>query len=147
MMSFVHQSRLPHSPEKVFAFHEREDIFALLIPPWQKVEIVSRSGGLQVGARVEFRLLFGPFYLTWLAVHTEYERNRLFVDEQVRGPFASWRHRHVFVPDGAGCVLRDEIAYSLPLGLDPLFGGLAQRNLRRMFEHRHQVTAGELAVS
>lgn len=146
-MRFVHQSRFPVTPERVFAFHERDDVFQILVPPWRKVRIVSRSGGLKVGARVEFRLLFGPFYLTWVAIHTEFERNRLFVDEQVRGPFASWRHRHVFEPDGAGCILRDEIAYSLPFGLDPLFGSLAQKDLRRMFEYRHRMTANHLAIA
>lgn len=147
MIHFVQQSRLAAPPEAVFAFHEREDIFKWLIPPWQKAEIVSRSGGLETGARVEFRLFFGPFFLTWSAIHTEYERNRLFVDEQVRGPFAFWQHRHVFLPDGDGCILRDEIACSLPFGLDPLLGWLVRRDLRRMFTYRHEVTAKHVGVA
>lgn len=141
---FRHQSRLSASPEKVFAFHEREDIFSLLLPPWQKVKVISREGGLKTGARVEFRLLFGPFYKTWVAVHTEYEPNRLFTDVQEKGPFAFWRHRHRFIPDGDGCILSDEVEYALPLGLTPILGWLVEKDLRRMFEHRHQVTAREV---
>ncbi|MFN0104407.1 MAG: SRPBCC family protein [Bryobacteraceae bacterium] len=145
MLQFVHQTRLAASCEEVFAFHKRTDILNLLIPPWHKVRIVSRRGGLETGARVEIRLLFGPLYITWVAVHTDYQKNRLFVDEQVRGPFAHWRHRHVFQPDGGGCILRDEISYSLPLGLDPLFGWLVAKDLRRMFMYRHETTARELS--
>lgn len=141
MRHFVHQSRFAASPEALFAFHERGDIFNLLLPPWQKVQVISRSGGLKVGARVEFRLRFGPFYKTWVAVHTEYEHNRLFTDEQQAGPFAYWRHRHIFQPAGDGCILRDEIQYELPLGLDPLLGWLVEKDLRRMFRYRHDITA------
>ena len=32
----------------------------------------------------------------WVALHTAYEKNRLFVDEQIDGPFARWIHRHEF---------------------------------------------------
>jgi len=145
MPQFVHESRLPHPPETVFAFHQRSDIFSLLVPPWQKVKVISRTGGLRVGARVEFRICLGPFFKTWVAVHTEYEHNRLFTDVQEKGPFAFWRHRHRFLPDGDGCLLRDEIEYSLPLGLDRLLAPLVERDLRRMFTFRHAATARALA--
>lgn len=145
MRHFVHQSRFAACPEAVFALHERDGIFDLLIPPWQKVRLISREGGLKTGARVEFRLLFGPFRKTWVAVHTHYEHNRLFTDEQQQGPFAYWFHRHIFQPDGDGCILRDDIEYSLPLGLDPILGRLVDKDLRRMFIYRHQATARALA--
>ena len=144
---FVHQSRFPVPVEKLFAFHERPDIFQLLVPPWRKVQIVSRTGELQTGARVEIRLLFGLFSKTWVAVHTEYEHNRLFTDVQESGPFAYWRHQHIFRPDGAhASTLRDEIDFALPLGLNPILGWLVERDLRRMFVFRHQATASALAL-
>ena len=147
MLRFVHQTRFAASVEAVFAFHERDDILSLLLPPWQKGRVISRTGGLQVGARVEFRLWIGPIPVTWIAVHTAYEHNRLFVDEQEKGPFAYWRHQHIFEPDGDGCILRDEIDYSVPLGLDPLVGWLIERDLRRMFKFRHEVTARAVVVT
>lgn len=144
---FVHQSRLAAPPETVFAFHEREDALRLLIPPWQKVEILSRTGGLEAGARVELRLRFGPFSITWLAVHTACVRHQFFVDEQQNGPFAYWRHRHDFLPDDGGCILRDTVDCRLPFGLTPLFGWLLARDLRRMFQYRHAATARALGLN
>lgn len=144
MLQFSHQSCFSAPVERLFAFHERDDIFTLLLPPWQRVRVISRSGGLQTGARVEFRLLFGPFYKTWVAFHTEYERNRLFTDVQEKGPFAYWRHQHIFQRDGAGSILRDQIEYSLPLSLDPVLGWLIEKDLRRMFDYRHKATAKAL---
>jgi ligand-binding SRPBCC domain-containing protein len=141
MLQFVHQTRFPATPEAVFAFHERDDILSLLMPPWHKVQVISRTGGLKIGARVELRMLLGPFFVTWIAVHTGYEHNRLFVDEQQKGPMKYWRHQHIFQPDGDGCILRDEITYSLPFGLNSLLGRLVEKDLRRMFTYRHEVTA------
>lgn len=147
MRTFIHESRIRATPQAVYAFHDRDDIFARLIPPWQKVRVVSRQGRLEAGARVELRIYAGPFYVTWIALHTECEPDRLFVDEQERGPFQYWRHRHVFVPDSGGCLLRDEVTYSLPLRLELVVGWLLDRELRRMFNYRHEVTAREIVVA
>ncbi|MBI2686175.1 MAG: SRPBCC family protein [Acidobacteria bacterium] len=146
MNQFVHETRYPFTADQLFAFHERPDALNLLLPPWQRVRVISRTGGLAKGARVEFRIYIGPIPITWIAVHTEYKRNEIFVDEQQKGPFAYWRHAHIFIPNGAGCVLRDEIAYSLPLGLTPILGWILNRPLRRMFDYRHAVTAREVAA-
>jgi len=143
MVKFVYESRLPVPPQAVFAFHERPDILDLLSPPWPRVHVVSRTGGLRVGARVEFRIHLGPFYLTWVAVHTEYEHNRLFVDEQQKGPFRYWRHRHLFLPGGDGCLLRDEVTFDTFAIASPL----VRKQLHKMFHFRHAVTARELAAN
>jgi len=91
----------------VFAFHERADVLTLLTPPWQKVNVVRREGGLKKGAVVEFLIHAGPFRVRWLAQHVEYEKNRLFTDIQVTGPFRSWTHRHIFEPVAEGTRLTD----------------------------------------
>ncbi len=141
-MRFEFITRIAAPVEKVFAFHEREDIFAYLIPPWQKVQMVSREGGLEVGARLVFKVFAGPIPITWVAVHTEFVRNRLFVDEQEQGPFAYWKHRHEFSTDGDGSVLADRIEFRLKGGpiVDALFGWLVRIQLLLMFRHRHSVT-------
>ena len=141
-MRFEHITRIAAPVEKVFAFHEREDIFSYLVPPWQKVQMISRVGGLEVGARLVFRVFVGPIPITWVAVHTDFVRNRLFVDEQERGPFAYWKHRHEFSPDGDGSILADRIEFRLKGGpvVDGLLGWLVRLQLLLMFRHRHAVT-------
>ena len=44
------------------------------------------------------------------------ERPHTFTDEQLRGPFARWHHRHVFERHGAGTRMTDEVAWAAPLG-------------------------------
>jgi ligand-binding SRPBCC domain-containing protein len=140
---FVKESVFAASAEKVFAFHERPDAFERLQPPWQKSEIVKAPTSLHVGTRVIVRVKIGPIWQTVEAEHVAYEAGRMFADRMLTGPFASWLHRHVVTPRGANeCSLADEIDYELPLGaLGRIFGGgIARRELERLFEHRHAVT-------
>ena len=142
MLTFVKESILPASVARVFAFHERPDAFALLQPPWERVEILRPPTSLDVGTQVELRTKVGPFWMRILAEHVAYERGRSFEDVMRRGPFAHWHHKHLFLEHPLGCRLRDEIEYLPPMGwcgrlLDPI---LVRPRLRRLFEHRHAVT-------
>jgi ligand-binding SRPBCC domain-containing protein len=148
-MQFVQESVLPASVEEVFAFHERPDAFALLQPPWDRVEIVTPPCSLDVGTRVELRTKVGPFWVAIVAEHVAYEKNVGFEDVMRKGPFARWHHRHLFFAHPDGCRLRDEIEYAPPLGwlgrlVDPL---VVRPKLRRLFEYRHAVTLREVLAA
>ena len=138
MVTFVKSVLIAAPMEAVFRFHERDDALALLAPAFPPVRMISSTGGIKIGARVELRV--GVF--SWVALHTAYEKNRLFVDEQIRGPFAKWVHRHEFEAAGAGTRLTDRIAYELPGGslVNILFGWTVKIGLHNMFAHRHRVT-------
>jgi ligand-binding SRPBCC domain-containing protein len=124
--------------EKVFAFHERSDALTLLSPQFPPVRIIRKTGGIEPGAVVELRI--GPLH--WDAVHTAYERNRLFVDEQTRGPFARWIHRHEFEDLGVMTRLTDHVDFQLPGGpaVNAVLGWLIKLGLRGMFRARHATT-------
>lgn len=66
--------------------------------------------------------------VTWEAKHlglrqrltsriTALERPRMFVDEMQRGAFKSLRHLHLFLPEGDGTRMIDEMTYASPLGV------------------------------
>jgi ligand-binding SRPBCC domain-containing protein len=142
-MKFISESIIHASPERVFAFHELPDVFARLMPPWEKSRIIESAPNLLPGATavVETRIL-GLITKRWVARHTIYDPPRMFEDVQVEGPFAYWRHRHLISPHALGATLRDEIDYEPPLRF---LGRLAapviiEPRLRRMFDYRHKVT-------
>jgi ligand-binding SRPBCC domain-containing protein len=124
--------------ETVFAFHEREDAISILSPAFPKVRMIGMTAGIQPGSQVELRV--GPF--SWIALHTAYEKDRLFVDEQIKGPFAKWVHRHEFEDAEGKTRLTDRVEYLLPGGalINLLFGWIVNLGLRPMFSHRHRVT-------
>jgi len=111
MAEFVKTVLIDAPVNDVFRFHEREDALVLLSPAFPPVRVISRSGaGIEPGTRLELRI--GVF--TWIALHTAFEKNRLFVDEQIRGPFAKWVHRHEFESAGSGTRLTDRVITNCP---------------------------------
>lgn len=122
--------------EAVFGFHERDEALKLLTPPFPPVKI-RRTGRLEPGARVE--LSSGP--MRWIAVHRAYEKNRLFVDEQVDGPFRRWIHRHEFEDFAGKTRLTDRVEYDAPGGA--MANALVRPLLAALFAYRHRVTQRE----
>ncbi|TNF30484.1 MAG: TIGR01777 family protein [Deltaproteobacteria bacterium] len=147
MQTYERKTLTPVPPAELFAWHERPGAFERLAPPWERLRVVAREGGIRDGGRLVMQVKKGPLWLTWEALHRDYLAGRRFVDEQVRGPFAHWLHTHGVEPaDGAASQLVDRVDYQLPLGwLGRLVGGRStKRMLRRMFDFRHQRTVSDL---
>ncbi len=149
MLQFQYSSLINAPVEQVWDFHDRPDILQQLTPPWQPVKVVRRVGGLGVGAVSEFQLWLGPIPVTWVAVHSECQPYRLFVDVQQRGPMVSWTHRHEFQLEGQQTRLSDRITFELPGGwlAELLLGWWVKARLTDMFRYRHQVTQRACAES
>jgi len=145
-MRFVKESVFPCTVEELFAFHERPDAFELLQPPWDPVEIIQPPASLEVGTRVKLRSKVGLFWVDIVAEHVAYTKNERFEDVMVKGPFAKWHHKHLFLPHAEGSLLRDEIDFEPPLGvLGRLVAPVAvMPRLRKMFDYRHDVTRRHL---
>jgi ligand-binding SRPBCC domain-containing protein len=142
-MRFVKESVIRAGPERVFAFHEQPDVLSRLIPPWESARVIQAAEISNVGSQAIIETkIFGPFTARWVAEHRIYEPPRLFEDVQVKGPFRSWRHRHIIEPHASGAILRDQVDYEPPLGfLGRAFAPLLlQRRLEKLFEYRHEVT-------
>ena len=142
MLNFTYSSLINATVDKVWQFYERPDILDLLTPPWQPVTVIRREGGLGVGAISEFRLSLAGIPVPWIATHIECEPNRLFVDEQTKGPMESWLHRHEFINKNGKTKLIDTISYEIPGGWlsEAILGWWVDARLRDMFRYRHEVT-------
>lgn len=144
---FIRKIRVPVSAEELFQWHARTGAFERLQPSWEKIEIISRSGGLEKGSRIELRVKVGPFWKRWISEHQDYQKGKFFQDLQIEGPFRYWNHFHRFESDGpSSSFLVDELEYSLPLG--SLGWGIAgkriEKKLDRLFRFRHHITAEDL---
>lgn len=142
-------STLPVSAEEAFAWHERPGAFERLTPPWERVEVVERTGGIQDGGCASLRVHTGPVRLRWIAVHRDYVRGRRFVDEQVEGPFSHWIHQHLFEPVGpAASRYTDRIEFAPPFGTLGAAAGmwLARPRTERMLAYRHAMLRSDLAA-
>jgi len=141
------QSRLPVTAEEAFAWHMRAGAFERLSPPWERVEVLQRTGGIADGDRVVLRVHSGPMSVRWVAVHRDFVPGRQFADEQVEGPFNHWLHLHRFDPLGPDAsVATDRVEFSPPFGTLGAATGMwvARPRIERMLAYRHRVLPADL---
>jgi uncharacterized protein len=140
---------MPVSASELFRWHEQPGAFERLTPGWQPTRVVSRTGGITPGSRVEVEvpMLGGLLHQRLLVEHRDYVPGERFSDVQLSGPFASWVHSHIMQHDAPGrSSLVDRIDYALPLGAlgDVAAGWFVRRSLDRLFDFRHARTRSDL---
>jgi ligand-binding SRPBCC domain-containing protein len=132
---------LDHPLDSVFAFFAEARNLERITPPWLSFEVLrTEPEQMQAGTLIDYRLRVHRVPLRWTSRIEEWEPGSGFVDRQLRGPYALWRHRHRFESEGSGTLVRDEVDYALPLGrlgdlAHPLF---VRRDLERIFAFRQE---------
>jgi apolipoprotein D and lipocalin family protein len=125
----------------VFRWHEQPEALAALTPKLL-VRIEQQDGGIRDGARVTLSIGIGAARVSWKARHYEYIAGRRFCDEQVQGPFAVWRHAHLFEPIGPSQTLhQDRIEFALFRRgrLNRFAAAMLRPVLTLAFAHRHRI--------
>jgi ligand-binding SRPBCC domain-containing protein len=130
---------------QVFAFFADPHNLARVSPPRLRLRVSSSTGPLRAGAVLDVRATWFGLPVSWRTYIREYDPPHRFVDVQVRGPWARWEHRHLFLDEGDGTWVEDRVTYRLPLGPlgRALHAALVGRQLRRAWSYR-QARLGEL---
>lgn len=168
MPTFRYETLLPYSRAEVFRWFSRPGALVRLTPSYFGKVHNEPSDGLNpgstaamgVGAPGAAGMWLGSVRamlptglpvprpeLRWDALHTVLVPGESFTDVMVRGPLASWSHKHSFFDGEPGStVMVDEVRYELPT---PVRVGWAQHRLeaelRRMFAFRERQLRGDLA--
>jgi len=139
------EQRLPLAQEPLFAIFCDAGNLARITPP----ELAFRFEtplpiDMRVGAEIAYRLRLWGVPFRWRTRITAWDPPHGFVDEEIRGPFALWRHTHGFrrSPDGAGTIMDDRVEYALPLApVGEVAHFVVRRQLDRIFDYRRQIVA------
>ena len=145
--NYIKEIKIKSPVEQAFDWHAREGAILRLMPPWAPLRMVSRKGqGIGKGVKVKFRLNLFKIPMIWEAEHIEYQRNKLFIDHQLRGPFSKWIHTHKFKSDSdESFTMEDNVEFKLPFGfLSRPFYRFARKEFERMFQYRHRVLKYDL---
>ncbi len=94
---------------------------------------------------ISFRPLpLSPIRMKWDALIAEFEWNRHFCDEQIKGPFAYWRHCHRVSEEKRngkeGTLVVDDLTYELPFGVlaEPIHSLFVRGQIEEIFAHRQR---------
>ncbi|MBI1846387.1 MAG: SRPBCC family protein [Candidatus Rokubacteria bacterium] len=139
---------LPLPRSQVFAFFAEPANLARVTPPWLRFTLVGAPPVMAAGAVLDCRMRWLGVGLAWRAYIREYDAPYRFVDVQVRGPYARWEHRHLFLEERQGTWVEDRVTYRLPLG--PVGRAVhalcVRRQLAAIWDYRWGQVAARLAT-
>lgn len=125
--------------DDVFAFFSQPQNLATITPPSLGFTIRELPpGGIRQGARIVYRIRVAGVPLTWVTNIARWEPQRMFVDEQLRGPYRKWVHTHTFEAADDGVQMHDRVEYELPFGfIGRVLGGwFVRRQIAFIFAYR-----------
>ena len=118
-------TQLPLTPDEAFDLSLDVNVHADSMAASREAAVAGiTSGRMTLNDQVTWRAWhFGvPWRMT--SRISDLQRPSCFVDEQVKGPFARFRHEHIFETVGNATRMIDRIEFAAPLGW---FGLLAER--------------------
>jgi len=130
---------LPVSPTEAFEFFQDPSNLAPLAPPWLRLRLVEPfPKPLRKGALVEYRIRIFRLRMHWVVLTTEFDHPNRIQDEQVRGPFKSWKATREFRRVKDGTEMAETARYSMRFSilgvlLHAIFVG---PRLHRVFDYR-----------
>jgi ligand-binding SRPBCC domain-containing protein len=139
MPQFVFSGVYPQPVSRVFAVFCRPANRVRLASTKLNMQLLAGPDCLRKGSRLTFRVRrYGLSQTIELEV-TAFTPEEILIEEQVRGPFRSWRqcYRVETTPEG-GTLLRETIEYEPPGGLLGLqiTAKVIERDLRELYEQR-----------
>ena len=103
---------------------------------------------LHVGSSIDYRVRLYGVPVHWRTRIEFVQAPKKLVDVQEKGPYALWRHRHIFSDAGHGRTeVKDVVEYALPLWpVGEVAHLLVARSLAQIFDYRETELAAIIAA-
>jgi hypothetical protein len=132
-----HEIIVPASLGETFAFFADAANLQRITPPWLHFSIrTPMPVQMRVGLEIAYRVALYGLPMPWRSRIEVWQPGVRFVDRQIVGPYRWWWHEHRFEAAPEGTRVIDRVDYAPRIGW--LSGALVRRDLRRIFEYRHE---------
>ena len=147
MPAIVLKTLIKEDIKVVFDLARSIDLHMLSTEQTNEKAIAGKTSGLiELGEFVTWRAKHFGVYQTLTTKITVLEKPRLFVDEQTKGIFKSFRHEHLFEETEKGTLMVDKFEYESPLGfLGRLMDWLIIKNYMIDFLKKRNMTIKRVA--
>jgi ligand-binding SRPBCC domain-containing protein len=131
---------LPISLEEAWHFFSSPANLNRITPPHLKFRVLDNlpdemHKGLIIHYSIQPML---SIPMKWITEITAFEKNKFFIDEQIKGPYKVWHHEHHFKSVEGGVLMIDKLTYDIGMGfLGRLAGRLwVDQQVRNIFSYR-----------
>ena len=114
--TFYKEQFVPSDLNTVFEFFSRPENLEKITPSSMGFNIITPTPiDMKEGAIIDYTVKIIGVPMRWRTMITSYKKNQYFVDEQLKGPYSYWHHKHTFKEVEGGVLIIDEITYALPI--------------------------------
>ena len=114
--TFYKEQFVPSDMDTVFDFFSRPENLEKITPSAMGFNIITPTPiEMKEGAIIDYTVKILGVPVRWRTMITSYKENEYFVDEQLKGPYSYWHHKHTFKEVEGGILIIDEITYALPI--------------------------------
>lgn len=144
VLQYKNEIKLNTSVDEIWAFISNPLNLKEVTPDTMHLRIEDEKNikGMYEGQILKYRVT--PMWnisTRWITKILEIKDKHYFVDEQKKGPYRKWEHKHSVIQKEGHVVLMDIINYQLPF---PFFQSylnkwFVKKRIVEMFEHRNKV--------
>ncbi len=140
MYEFKQTTTLNYPIQSVFDFFSNAENLERITPPIVGFRITTPTPiEIQEGTIIDYRLKIHGLPIRWRTLISTWEPPYRFVDEQLKGPYRQWIHKHSFesIEDGAATQMTDHVQYSIFAG--KLVHFIIKKDIASIFDYRTKV--------
>lgn len=130
--------------DHVFDFFSNAANLERITPPEINFNILTKLPiDIRKGTLIDYEISLFRIPVKWRTEITEWNPPHSFIDQQIRGPYRQWIHRHTFTELENGITKMDDtVRYRLPLEpLGDLAHFLVRTELEAIFDYRAEAIA------
>jgi len=129
------------SIDEVFSFFSKPENLTLITPKELDFKILTPIPiKMKEGQLIDYTIKVFKKKIRWRTIITEYDYPKIFIDQQLKGPYSMWHHTHQFDNHGDYVEVIDKISYVVPFGIigQILNFIFIKRDLIKIFKYREK---------